>query len=296
MYRGNDRTEADRGTYATFLFEREALGFLKEADRERPFLLYVPFNAPHNSSALDPRIRSTVQAPEDFKKRYPPVAKEWVEGTRYGKKATVPSKEAAIRDYRAAVTCMDASIGQILDLLDARGFSENTLVVFFSDNGGGGKADNTPLRGRKATMWEGGLRVPCLVRWPGKVPKEAVSDAFLTSLELVPTFAAAAGVSLPETTIYDGFDMLPILQGKRASPRHEMFWKRRNEKAARVGHWKWVEMPGRGGGLFDLSRDPSESRDLSADEPETLERVQVRYRVWEEAMKQAAPRGPFRDY
>lgn len=296
MYHRNERTEADQGTYATFLFEREALRFLREADEAEPFFLYVPFNAPHNSSALDPRIRGTVQAPDAFKERYPPVEDEWTKGRRYGEEATVPTKAARQRDYRAAVTCMDASIGKMLALLDEKGLRENTLVVFFSDNGGGGGADNAPLRGGKSQMWEGGVRVPCLVRWPGEVPSGAVSDVFLSSLEIVPTVTAAAGLSLPDDIVFDGFDMLPVLQGTQERQRREMFWKRRDHVAARIDHWKWVRMPGKGGGLFDLSRDPGESRDLSGEKPEILDMVQERFQAWEQAMEQAEPRRPFRDF
>jgi arylsulfatase A-like enzyme len=123
-----------------------------------------------------------------------------------------------------------------------------------------------------------------------------VNDAFLSALEIVPTVAAAAGGTLPESIFYDGFDMLPVLQGKEASRREEMFWKRRNHVAARVGKWKWVDMPGKGGGLFDLSRDVAEQRDLSLEKPEVLRRVKQRFAAWEKTMEDAEPRGPFRDY
>ncbi len=297
MVRGTEHTEEDRGTYATLLFEREALRFLKtQSSTSEPFFLYVPFNAPHNSSALDPKIRGTVQAPDAFKKRYPPVEEEWTTGTRYGKKATVPTREAKKRDYRAAVTCMDHSIGKILNLLDAQGRTENTLVIFLSDNGGGGGADNTPLRGHKAQMWEGGLRVPGIIRWPGEIPAGSVNDAFLTSLEIFPTIAAAAGVRLPNNIVYDGFDMLPVLQGRQASLREEMFWRRRNLTAARVGKWKWTDMADSGGGLFDLETDPGETNNLSGERPEILAKIEERFKRWESEMANAEPRGPFRDY
>lgn len=296
MFRNWERSEEDLGLYATSLFEREALRFLAECDGEQPFFLYVPFNAPHGSSNLDPSIRSTVQVPEVYKKQYPPVEREWTQGKRYGKPARVPSREARVRDHRAAVTCMDRSIGTLLEMLDVRGWAENTLVIFMSDNGGSGLADNAPLQGKKGTMWEGGIRVPCLLRWPEKLPGGMVNDAFLSALEIVPTVAAAAGGTLPESIFYDGFDMLPVLQGKEASRREEMFWKRRNHVAARVGKWKWVDMPGKGGGLFDLSRDVAEQRDLSLEKPEVLRRVKQRFAAWEKTMEDAEPRGPFRDY
>jgi arylsulfatase A-like enzyme len=93
---------------------------------------------------------------------------------------------------------MDAAIGKMLALLDEKKILDNTIVIFFSDNGGSGGADNAPLRGRKSQTWEGGIRVPCLIRWPGgSVPAGLVNDEFLTSLELFPSFAAASGAKLP---------------------------------------------------------------------------------------------------
>ena len=279
MRRGNTLTEEDKGTYSTYLFEREALRFLKE-NRERPFFLYLPFNAPHGASNLDPAIRGTVQAPEKYLAMYP-----------QGK----TKRERRQMGYRAAVTCMDDAIGRVLDRLDEYGLAENTLVIFFSDNGGSGLADNAPLRGKKGQMFEGGIRVPCLVRWPGHVPARTVSSEFLTSLEVLPTVLAAAGVPAPKEIVLDGFDMTPVLAGKKASPRQEMFWQRRGDRAARVGHWKWVDSK-KGAGLFNLAHDIGEKTDLSKENPEMLKKVKARFAAWKEAMEAAQPRGPFRDY
>ena len=299
MYRNLQQTEEDKGTYCTYLFEREALRFLEQYAGKEPFCLYVPFNAPHSSSALDPKIRSTVQAPEKFKKMYPPVEKEYQSAPkyRYNAPAEVVTREARTRDYRAAVTCMDASIGKMLDLLKQKGILDDTIVVFFSDNGGSGGADNFPLRGHKAQTWEGGIRVPCIVRWPGgNVPAGSVNDEFLSSMELFPSFAAATGTPLPKDAVLDGFDWWPIIRGEQKSPRQEMFWKRRDRLAARVGRWKWVDMEGKSGGLFDLQNDIGEKCDLSKEKPEVLEMVKARYTNWLKEMEAAEPRGPFRNY
>lgn len=305
MYRNLEKTEADKGTYATYLFEREAIRFLGEQAGRKPFFLYVPFNAPHNSSALDPKVRTSVQAPDKYKMMYPAVKEETrtVEKYRYVDRyefgegpVEVTTSEARRRDYRASVTCMDDSIGKMLTLLDEKGIADNTIVVFFSDNGGSGGADNGPLRGRKSQMWEGGIRVPCLVRWPaGGVPAGAVSDAFLSSLELVPSFAAATGHDLPKETVFDGFDWWPVLRGELPSPRTAMFWKRRGDKAARVGNWKWTVMNGKEG-LFDLETDIGESNDLSDARPGKLKEMQDAFADWMTTMDAAEPRGPFRDF
>ncbi|MDF1656733.1 MAG: sulfatase-like hydrolase/transferase [Verrucomicrobiales bacterium] len=299
MYRNLEKTEADKGTYATYLFEREAIRFLEENAGLEPFFLYVPFNAPHNSSALEPRIRTSVQAPEEYKAMYPAVETEFrtVEEYRYGGSAEVVTPEARERDYRASVTCMDASIGKMLDLLDRKGIADDTIVVFFSDNGGSGGADNSPLKGRKAQMWEGGVRVPCLVRWTGgEVPAGTVNDAFLSSLELVPSFAAASHHELPNGLVIDGYNWWPTLRGEKPSPRSRMFWKRRDQHAARIEDWKWTVMSERQQGLFNLAADVGETNDLSESHPEKLKELQQAYKDWLTEMEKAEPRGPFRDF
>ena len=296
MYRNNSPTIADKGTYCTDLFAREAVRFLK-ANHKKPFFLYVPFNAPHGASSLDPIIRSGAQAPEKFKKLYPALLSQagTQPGMRYGKPATVRNRAARRLEFVGSITAMDATIGKLLGLLDEYKIADNTIVIFFSDNGGGGAADNAPLRGRKGQMFEGGIRVPCIVRWPGKIPANTTSNEFLTSLEIFPTLCAATGAALPKELKLDGFDMLPVLQGKKKSPRQEMFWQRRLDKGARVGHWKWVESS-RGNGLFDLRTDLSEKHDLSKEKPDVLKMIKARFADWKKQMNATEPRGPFRDY
>ena len=296
MYRNNSPTTEDKGKYCTDLFEREAVRFLK-ANHKKPFLLYVPFNAPHGASSLDPIIRSSAQAPDKFKKLYPALVSQagTQTGTRYGKPATVRNRAARRLEFVGSITAMDAAIGKLLDLLDQYKIADNTIVIFFSDNGGGGAADNAPLRGRKGQMFEGGIRVPCIVRWPGKIPAGTASNEFLTSLEIFPMLCAATGAAPAKGVKLDGFDMLPVLQGKKKSPREEMFWQRRLDKGTRVGHWKWVESS-RGNGLFDLRTDLSEKHDLSEAKPEILKMMKARFANWKKEMEAAEPRGPFRDY
>lgn len=306
MYRNLEPTVEDKGTYCTYLFEREAIRFLESHAGKRPFFLYVPFNAPHNSSALDPKIRTSVQAPDKYKKMYPAVDPEFrtVEKYKYAERnpfgsgpVQVVTPEARRRDYRASVTCMDDSIARMLELLDEKGIADNTIVVFFSDNGGSGGADNSPLRGRKGQTWEGGVRVPCLVRWTaGGVPAGVVSDAFLSSLELLPSFAAAVGAPLPSDLEIDGHDWWPTLRGETDSPRTSMFWKRRDTFGARVGNWKWTVMGDNQQGLFDLATDVGESKDLSATHPDKMKELIDAYSGWLEEMDAAEPRGPFRNF
>jgi arylsulfatase A len=283
MRRGNVPTVEDKGTYATELFRREALRFIR-SHRDQPFFCYVPFNAPHDASNLD-RPRPGVQAPLDYIRKH------------YGDydPARADTREARRKRYMAAVTYMDEAIGDLLNLLEELGLAQNTLVIFLSDNGGSGSGDNAPLRGGKSQMFDGGLRVPSLVRWPGVIPAGRVCDEFLTTLEIFPTLCAAAGILPPRDIVLDGFDMTPVLAGRQKSPREEMFWERRGDKAARVGHWKWVESQ-RGSGLFDLATDLGEKHDLAKDKPDMLAHVKSRFATWKKHMAEAEPRGPFRDF
>ena len=283
MRRDNEPTTEDKGTYATDLFRREAISFIKR-HKDRPFFCYVPFNAPHGGSNLQ-RPRPGAQAPQQYiRKHY-----GWYDPE------DANSRTARRMRYMAAITYMDEAIGQILDLLAELGLEDNTIVIFLSDNGGSSSADNSPLRGGKSRLFEGGIRVPCIVRWPGVVSKGTVCEEFLTALEIFPTLCSAAGVQPPKGVILDGFDMTEVIAGKKKSPRKEVFWQRRGDKAARVGNFKWVESS-RGSGLFDLSKDIGEQHDLSKERPEVLRMVKSRFAAWQKLMAEAEPRRPFRDF
>lgn len=286
MFRGNERTEADRGLYATELFKREAIRFIR-SQAGKPWFLYLCFNAPHGASTFGDGVNPKagqkgesvgVQVPDAYASPY--------------RAQGVPDRLAR---YYGAVTCMDEAIGEICATIRAQGGEKETLILFLSDNGGSGNGGNKPLRGAKSTMWEGGLRVPFIAHWPGVLPAGAESAEFLTALELLPTIARAAGAPLPQEVVLDGFDALPVLKGSAPSPRKEMFWQRRGDLAARVGTWKWVQSA-KGSGLFDLARDLGEEHDLSSSHPQQIAAVRARFDAWRKTMDEAEPRGPFRDY
>ncbi|MEZ5401712.1 MAG: sulfatase-like hydrolase/transferase [Bryobacteraceae bacterium] len=267
MFRGNDRIREEG--HATDLFKREALRFLEE-NRSRPFFLYLPFNAPHGASTFR---KEDPQAPAEYMAMY--------KGDRRAQ-------------YKALVTHMDAAVGEILAQVKQYGLDNDTLVVFISDNGGSGQR-NGPLRGGKATLWEGGVRVPLIARWPGRIPAGAVRDEFASTLELLPTFAALAGAELPRGVKMDGFDMMPLLEGKSGPGRAEMFYQQKANRSARVGKWKWIDSI-YGKGLFDLSKDPGEAADLRDSNPAKASEIESRWMAWRREMDGADPRGPFRDY
>lgn len=285
LFRGNARTEEDKGTYITEVFRRESLHFLNQNLGSKPVFLYLCFNAPHSASTFgegtvtgEKKKGEGVQAPEKYTAMYRDKV-----------------KDEKLARYCGALTCMDEAIGAVMAAVDKAGQRENTLFLFMSDNGGSGNGGNAPLKGSKSTMWEGGLRVPFIARWPDKLPAGKVTDEFLTSLELVPTLLAVVGFNAPAGVKLDGFDMLPVLRGEAKSSRNEMFWQRRADKAARVGNWKWLESA-KGSGLYDLSTDIGETRDLSREKPEVVKMMQEKFTRWQNEMDASEPRGPFRDY
>ena len=284
MFSGNKRSEVDRGKYATDLFKREALRFVNAAPPGQPWFLYLCFNAPHGASSFGKKgpdgkkQGAGVQVPDEWAKPY-----------------RAKGVDERLARHLGAVTCMDAAIGEVLAQIKARGEERDTIVIFQSDNGGSGNGGNAPLKGQKSTMWEGGLSVPLLVRWPAKLPAGKVTDEFLTSLELFPTLAAATGAKIPAGVKLDGFDMLPVLRGEKKSSRTEMFWERRRDHAIRVGNWKWVQT-GNANGLYDIANDRGETKDLSKEKPEIVKQLKARFAEWKAEMEASEPRGPFRDY
>lgn len=272
MFRGNERIKEEG--YATELFKREALNFIKQ-NKDKPFFLYLPFNAPHGASNFD---RTGPQAPDEYIKMYgePP-------GTNKMR-------------YLANITCLDNAVGEILTLVKELRLEGNTLVIFTSDNGASRIGRNEPLRAGKGSMFEGGIREPFIAKWPGQIPPGTVSHEFTTTLEFFPTFLAVAGAKPPKGVKLDGFNMMPVMKGEEKSQRREMYWQAQSRKAARIDNWKWVEQRKRGGGLFDLSTDIGEQNDLSKEKPEILNMVRGKWEAWRKEMDEVPPRGPFTNY
>jgi arylsulfatase A-like enzyme len=281
MFRGNEQIKEEG--YATDLFGREAQRFIEE-NQNGPFFLYVPFNAPHGPSNLE---RTGSQAPEEYVRMY-----------------GEPPGSGRIR-YMANITCMDAAVGGILEKLKQLNLEENTLVVFSSDNGATRVGRNTPMRGQKGDMYEGGIRIPFIARWPGRISSGIASDEFCGTLDLFRAFLSVAGADPSPEIKLDGYDILPVLTEQAASQRKEQCWELRGARAARVDNWKWVlrsrrytvPPPDAPGELYDLSADLGEQHDLAAEKPEVLQMVQERWSSWMDEMARSEHRGPFsRDY
>jgi arylsulfatase A-like enzyme len=281
LFRGNEQIEEEG--YATDLFRREAIGFI-EKSKDRPFFLYLPFNAPHAPSNLE---KTGPQAPEKYVRMY-----------------GQPPGSAHVR-YMANVTCMDDAIGAVLGKLKELNLENDTLVMFASDNGGTKVGSNGPLRGWKGDVYEGGHRVPFIARWPGRIPKGKVSNEFAGTLDVFATWLKLGGGVSPASIKLDGYDILPVLTSGAASPRKEQYWEMFGSRAGRFGNWKWVTQGKRGnppspsapGELFNLADDLGEKHDLGKENPKMLREMKERCDNWMREMAQAETRGPFsRDY
>jgi uncharacterized sulfatase len=172
------------------------------------------------------------------------------------------------------VRALDRSVGRITETLKAEGMLENTLIVFSSDNGGAGYIGlskvNAPYRGWKLTLFEGGIRVPLFMSWPGRIPAGLKVEAPVAHIDLMPTLAAAGRSTLPANTEIDGVNLLPYASAKPPSTRpHEtIFWQSGDYRVVRQGDWKLqiTHRPARNW-LFDLANDPTEKNDLAAANP-----------------------------
>jgi len=180
---------------------------------------------------------------------------------------------------------MDEGIGRILRALDDTGAAADTLVVFTSDNGGERFSDTWPMVGKKMDLLEGGIRVPYIVRWPGRVPKGKTSAQLAITMDWVATMLRAAGVAPHPDYPLDGIDLL----AKKPAAR-DLFWrmKFRGQKAVRSGRWKWLSIEG-DEFLFDLEKDPRERANLAKREPGQFEEMRRRYAVWEASLPPIPP-------
>jgi arylsulfatase A-like enzyme len=189
---------------------------------------------------------------------------------------------------------MDQAIGRVLTALEQAGATGNTLVIFASDNGGTGSARPHGLRGGKSTTWEGGIRVPCIVRWPGRLPASLTTSQVALTFDLTASMARIAGVQPPAGRAFDGIDVLARLENGQSDLARTVFWRGRrgqgNWKAARDGALKYVSWT-RGGvtqeeGLFDLDADMGEKHNLLIDRPADAGRLRGLLAAWE---KEVAP-------
>ena len=254
------KTVADDG-YSTDLFADETIRQITQRDASRPFFIEVAFNAPH----------VPLQAPDEL------IAKHKSDGGIYS----------------AVVEGMDVAIGRILTALDKQGLRESTLVLFYSDNGASRReSDNAPLSFGKDSVYEGGIRTPCLVRWPGHVPAGAISQQPVAAHDWFPTLCAAAGVPMPANAKPDGADQWPALQSGKLVDR-EPFLIASHDIALIDGEWKLIEWSSGQYTLFNLRTDISETKDQALAQPELAERLKSKLAQLKKDLPPAPPRrGP----
>ena len=258
----NDKPVVRKG-YSTDLFTDDAIRYLGET-LQQPFFLFLAYNAPH----------FPYQGPGDEAREVRPNEKSWGEGTR--------------AHFVSMVERLDLGVGRVLAELARRGLAENTLVVFTSDNGGDPKGRNLPLRELKSSVWEGGIRVPCIVRFPGRLP--AGSESTQVGITMDWTASLLALAQAPRPAALDGIDLLPLLAGTRPSKDRTLFWRRVPEpvrrgvnpmRAMRSGKWKFIDQPDGTRFLFDLSSDPGESRNLAPKHADVCVEFQRQLEQWE---------------
>lgn len=242
--------------YLTTVLGAESAGFIHR-HKDKPWMLYAAFNAPHTPMQATPELLERVKHITDEPRR----------------------------TYAAMVAGLDDEVGRILKQLRDDGLEERTLVFFLSDNGGpvGDNGSlNTPLRGRKGQMWEGGIRVPFIARWKGALPAGKTYDRPISSLDILPTALAAAGTSGVASPPLDGVDLMPHFTGKATGDPHAtLFWRmtERDIWAVRSGDHKLIQQNSRRG-LYDLASDVAESKDRYQKMPDLKDRLQKAYDEW----------------
>ena len=263
------------GEYLTDRLTDEAERFL-ERNKARPFFLFLSHFAPHTS------MGDRLQAPEALIEKF---------------KARVDSQDPQHDPvYAAMLASLDQGVERVVRKLSELGLAENTLVIFTSDNGGyGSKTSNLPLRGAKHTPYEGGLRVPTLVRWPGHIPPGTVSDTPIISADVVPTVVAAAGLEPARESVLDGANLLPALTGSGALVRPSLYWHYPHcdtepYSVVRQGNLKLIEFLGDGRTeLYDLRDDPAEKTNLAERRPEQVVTLRRDLAQWRESVGAQMP-------
>lgn len=246
--------------YSTDAFNHETVSFV-ERHAGHPFMLFVCHHAPH----------TPLQTTDTYRARYPD-----------GHFAAWGDRAADRRTYAGMVAALDDGIGMLMGTLERLNLTDNTLVVFFSDNGGSdaGLGCNAPLRGGKGTLWEGGIRIPWIASWPGRIPAGTVSAEPVCALDFWPTLRALAGGRDHPERRPDGVDLMPAFSG-RYLPERPLVWRYITERAVRQGRWKYLQQDDGPPRLYDMTVDPREEHDVAGQHPETLRRMVDIFDDWE---------------
>ncbi len=273
LWHNREKVPLDGKTYSHDLIMDHALKFIR-TNKDQPFFCYMPITIPHAAMQAPKHLR------DKYRKMYPQFADKI---GRYANKEV----ENPVAAFPAMMEHLDYGVGQVLDLLEELGIEGETLVFFTSDNGphreGGHDPDfwncNGPLRGIKRDLYEGGIRVPLLVSWPGKIEAGVMSDHISAFWDMLPTFCEVAGVTTPNGL--DGISMMPGFLGQ-SQPQHDYlyweFFRRGGSQAIRLGNFKGIRKnvsknPNAPLELYDLSVDLSESQDVAAEHPKVVQNM-----------------------
>jgi len=245
------------GGYLTDLITNHAVEYI--AKTKGPFFISLQYTAPH----------WPWQAPGD------PAYDDKVGMSTGGNPAT----------YAKIVQNLDINVGRVLKAVDDAWIRNNTLIIFTSDNGGERYSDMAPLRGKKLELWEGGIRVPAWVRWPGKIKPNSYTDQVAVTMDWTVTILNAAKVPITPDMKFDGTDLLPVLQGGKTFDRN-LYWRISNRtrwNAYRSGEWKYLSTP-QGEGLYNLAKDVSESNDLKEQQPDIFNKLKTEFKALDREM------------
>lgn len=250
--------------YLMHFFRDECVKFIED-NKDEPFLLYFAMNSPV------PPMQVPTGYFEDLRPRIANISQ---------------------RGYNALVKAQDDVVGAVLGKLRECGLEQDTIVIFVSDNGTAlsRPGSNAPFSGGKYSTYEGGIRMPYMMKWPGHIPAGLVFSKPASTLDILPTVAKACGVSTAEAQPLDGVDLMPYLTGQdQGAPHQALFWKLAAYSAVRVGRWKLYLEPRNGVyRLFDLEKDPAETTDLQEAEPAIFKDLKARYEAWDKSLP---PRG-----
>ena len=261
-----NRTPVEEPGYLTDILTRRSVDFIR-SNKGRPFFLEVAYNAAHwpfqSPQRESNRVRGTgneplIQRPGDA--------------------------EVTRQDYAEMLERADQGIGQILNTLDELGLTRETFVIFTNDNGGEWLSRNAPLFNRKATLWEGGIRVPAIFRWPGHVPAGKTTAQVGITMDLTATILAAAHAPIPADARFEGTDLVPLVQNNARTRERTLFWRvnspGRQQRAVREGAWKLL-IDGGSIFLFDLGKDVGERNDLAMTRQDLALKLRDKIRSWE---------------
>ncbi|MBL8234234.1 MAG: sulfatase-like hydrolase/transferase [Bryobacterales bacterium] len=268
LLRGQQEISDDR--YLTEILGDEAEKFI-DGHKADPFFLYLPFNAVH----------TPLQATTKYLRRFDSI------------------KNEKHRMLAAMTAAMDDAVGRLLAKLKETKLDQDTMVVFLSDNGCPmmtGAGSNGTFSGEKVSYYEGGIRVPFLMQWPGRLPSGQIYKHPVVSRDLLPTLLAAAGMQLTENIEFDGINLLPYLTGRNRSAPHEiLFWRCGNARVVRKGQWKLIEFGDQFTRLYNLAADPAEKTDLSPERVSLVNELRASWKNWSSQMAPPAWPPRFRE-